>query len=108
MPETPRDYEAELRAIMNALAESVAEASDADVLQETREAGDDPRATADRVRNVLKRAAKNYEQRQSRAFQSEQTDRLLFEYESDTVIPLELALAKKSLRQLCESEAKAK
>jgi hypothetical protein len=67
MPETPRDYEAELRAIMDALAESVAEASDEDVLREAREAGEDPRTTADRVRNVLKRAAKDFEQRRLRA-----------------------------------------
>ena len=67
MPETPRDYEAELRAIMEALAESVAEASDEDLLREACEAGDDLRATADRVRGVLKRAAKDFEQQDLRA-----------------------------------------
>ncbi len=66
MPEKPRDYEAELRAIMDALAESVAEASDEDLLAEAREAGEDPRRTAARVRNVLMRAAKDYEQRRLR------------------------------------------
>src|SRR5882672_3748114 len=74
--ETPRDYEAELRAIMEALAESVAEASDEDLLREVREAGDDPRATADRVRNVLKRAAKDFEQRRLRAAEKAHAERV--------------------------------
>src|SRR2546427_750672 len=50
MPSVPRDYEAELRAVMDALAESVAEASDEGVLEETRAAGEDPRGVADRGR----------------------------------------------------------
>ncbi len=66
MPETPRDYEAEFLAIMNALAESVAEASDEDLLTEAREMGEDPRATAARVRDVLKQGAKDYAQRRLR------------------------------------------
>jgi hypothetical protein len=63
MAEKPRDYEAELRAIMDALAESVAEASDADLLGEAREAGEDPARSAERVRAVLRRAAKDHDQR---------------------------------------------
>src|SRR5438046_5909956 len=66
MPERPRDDEAELRAIMEALAESVAEASDEEILRETREAAEDPRVIADRVRDVLRRAAKDFEQRRLR------------------------------------------
>jgi hypothetical protein len=66
MPETPRDYEAEFLAIMNALAESVAEASDDDVLNEAHEMGEDPRTTAARVRDVLKQGAKDYAQRRLR------------------------------------------
>jgi len=107
MPETPRDYEAELRAIMEALGESVAEASNEDVLREARDAGEAPRVIADRVRNVLKRAARNYEERQLGGLSSELTNRLAPEDESDIVATLELAFANKSLRQLCESEAKA-
>ncbi|MEK7743131.1 MAG: hypothetical protein AAB578_01975, partial [Elusimicrobiota bacterium] len=38
MPEKPRDYEAELRALMDAMAESAAEASDEEILNEVREA----------------------------------------------------------------------
>ena len=69
MAEKPRDYEAELLAIMNALAESVADASDADVLAEDREAGEDPGRTAARVHALLGRAAKDYEQRRLREAQ---------------------------------------
>lgn len=76
MPETPRDYEAELRAIMDALAESMAEASDEDVLREAREVGEDPRTTGDRVRNVLKRAAKDFEQRRLRAAEKTHAERV--------------------------------
>lgn len=69
MPEKPRDYEAELRAIMDALAESVADASDEDILAEAREAGEDPARTAARIRTVLRRAAKDYEQKPLREAQ---------------------------------------
>jgi hypothetical protein len=51
-----RDYDAELLAVMTALAESVAEASDADILAEARDAGEDPGQTAARVRALLERA----------------------------------------------------
>lgn len=76
MAEKPRDYEAELRAIMDALAESVVEASDPDILAEAREAGEDPARTADRVRAVLRRAAKDYEQRRLREAQKAYEERL--------------------------------
>jgi hypothetical protein len=51
--------EAELRAIMDALAESVAEASDEDILAEAREAGEDPARAAARIRAVLRRVVKD-------------------------------------------------
>lgn len=76
MAEKPRDYEAELRAIMDALAESVAGAADADILVEAREAGEDPARTAERVRAVLSRAAKDYEQRLLREAQKAYEERL--------------------------------
>lgn len=62
---------------------------------------------ADRVRNALKRAVRNYEERQLGRPNFQHTNRLAFEAESDIVATLELAFANKSLRQLCESEAKA-
>jgi hypothetical protein len=52
-----RDYEAELRVILDAVAESVLDASDADILDEAREAGEDPAHIAARVREILRRAA---------------------------------------------------
>jgi hypothetical protein len=76
MAEKPRDYEGELRAIMDALAESVAEASDADLLAEAREAGEDPARTAERVRAVLRRAAKAYDQRRLREAQRAYEERV--------------------------------
>jgi hypothetical protein len=63
MPEKPRDYEAELRALMEALAESVAGAPDEEIINETREGGEDPSAAAEEVRAVLRNAVKAYEQR---------------------------------------------
>lgn len=66
MPEKQRDYEAELRTIMDALAESVANASDDEVIAEAREAGKDPARVAERVREILKRAVIAFEQRRLR------------------------------------------
>lgn len=54
---------------MFALAESVAETSDEEILEETREQGEDPRAAASHVRNVLFSAAKDYQQRHLREAQ---------------------------------------
>jgi hypothetical protein len=67
MPEKPHDYEAELRAMMDALAESAAQASDKEILAEVRESGEDPEAVAARVRGILKTAVTSYEQRRLRA-----------------------------------------
>jgi hypothetical protein len=107
MSETPRDYEAELWATMGALGESLAEAPNEDVLQGARDTGEDPRAIADRVRNVLRHAVRNHEERQLSKLNFQHTKGLASEAESDIVATLELAFASKSLRQLCESEEKA-
>lgn len=66
MPKKPESYEEELEAIMFALAESVAEASDEEILEETRSQGEDPTEAVGRVRNVLLNAAKAYRQRRLR------------------------------------------
>lgn len=63
MAKKPRDYETELRALMEALAESVVAATDEELINETREAGEDPTAAAEEVRAVLRNAVKAYEQR---------------------------------------------
>lgn len=76
MAEKQRDYEAELLAIMNALAESVAEAPDSDVLAEARDAGEDPGQTATRVRALLRRAVKDHEQRRLRQAQKDYDERV--------------------------------
>jgi plasmid maintenance system killer protein len=107
MPEKPRDYETELWTIMDALSESLAEASDEDVFLEVRNGKESPHTAANRVRNVLKHAAQNDEQRRLRGPLSGQTNRFVLEAESDTVAELELSFATKSLRLLCESEASA-
>lgn len=106
MSESHRDHEGELRAIMNALAESVSEASDEDVVQETSDEGKNPRAIADRIRTVLRRAATEHRD-VVRPAARQQPNRLPPEAESNIVPPVELAFATKSLRQLCETRAKA-
>lgn len=63
VPKKPQSYEKELQAIMYALAESVAEASDEDILTETQEEGENPEVAAERVRNVLLGAVKDFRQR---------------------------------------------
>ncbi len=71
MSKKPQNYEEELRAIMNALAESVAEASDEEILEETRAQGEDPTEAAGRVRNLLVNAATTYRQRRLREAQQQ-------------------------------------
>ena len=100
------DYEAELRAIMEALAESVVEASDEDLLQEISEEGRNAGAIANRVRTVLKRAATDHRRLFDRAPRP-QSNRLLLEAESNIVPAVELAFATKSVRNLCESKVQA-
>ena len=56
---------------MNALAESVAEASDEEILEEARAQGEDPAESAGRVRNVLLDTAKAYLQRRLREAQQQ-------------------------------------
>lgn len=63
MPAKPQNYEKELQAIMYALAESVTEASDEDILTETQEEGENPEVIAERARNVLLGAVKDFRQR---------------------------------------------
>jgi hypothetical protein len=52
-----------LQAVNNALAESVAETSDAEILMELREAGESPADAAERVRLLLRNTAKTFRQR---------------------------------------------
>ena len=48
-----KDYERRLRAIMNGVAESYAEASDEDLLQEARSAGVDVETSAERLKATM-------------------------------------------------------
>jgi len=63
VPQKPQSYEEELAAIMNTLAETVAEASDEDILSEIQEEGENPTEAAEHVRNVLLNATRTYRQR---------------------------------------------
>lgn len=76
MPEQRRNYEDELRTVFYALAESIAELSDAEMMAEARESGDDPEASAARVRGVLLNAAKAYQQRHLREAQKRYEERI--------------------------------
>jgi len=58
------DYERQLQAITDALSESVAEATDAEILAETREEGQEPESVANRVRNFLLSTSKTFLQRE--------------------------------------------
>jgi len=106
MPETPRDYDGELQAIMGALAESVGGASDEDIVQETRKEGENVRAIADHVRIVLKRAATGHREL-GRGATRLQLNHLPPEVGSNIVATVELAFETKSVRRLCESRVQA-
>lgn len=72
-----RDYDEELARIMNGLAESTLEISDAELDEELREEGDAPERVADEVRGVLRRAVKAHRQRDLIAAQKKYEERLL-------------------------------
>jgi hypothetical protein len=53
----------QLAAILDALAESLLEASDEHILEEAAEAGEDIKETETRVKNVFRRAAKSFKKK---------------------------------------------
>ncbi len=63
MPKRPQDYRGELREVMNALAEAVAEASAEEILAEAQEAGLDLEAEAESVRAILRRSVEKFRKR---------------------------------------------
>ncbi len=54
--------EDELVRIMDAVAESALKESDAEILEEVRQQGQDPKQAAEQVRNILRQAVKSYRQ----------------------------------------------
>jgi predicted transcriptional regulator len=63
MTDKPRNYNEELANIMNAMAESTLDMTDEEVEAEIREEGRDPDAVAERVRDVVREALKDCQQR---------------------------------------------
>jgi hypothetical protein len=63
VPKKLQSDEKELQAIMDALAESVAEAPDEEILTEVQEEGKNPEEVAKHVKNVLQGAVKAFRQR---------------------------------------------
>ncbi len=59
----PKNYEKELKAIMDALADSAIEATDQEVLEDVRQQGWEPKILANEVRKNLLDAVKNYQKR---------------------------------------------
>lgn len=59
----PKNYEKELKAIMDALADSAIEATDQEVLEDVRHQGLEPDTLANEVRKNLLNAVKNYQKR---------------------------------------------
>lgn len=59
-----RNYTREWSNICNALAESVMEMSDEEVAAEAAESGEDLKAEAERVREILRQAVKAHREKQ--------------------------------------------
>ena len=76
MSKQPETHEKELRAIMDALAESIAQASDEEILDEVREEGDNPEIAAEHLRSRLRATAKAYQQQKLRAAQQQYDARI--------------------------------
>lgn len=66
-----RDYRDELRSLTDTLAESVLEASDAEVVDEVRAGGRDPDEEAERVRGILFRAVSAHKRQTLRGAREE-------------------------------------
>ena len=69
MSQSSRNHEAELASVMNTLAESVAELSDAEVFEEVRLDGLSPEHEAAEIKALLKNTVKNFQQRRLREAQ---------------------------------------
>ena len=76
MSKQPETHEKELRAIMYALAESIAQASDEEILDEVREEGDNPEIAAEHLRSRLRDTAKAYQQQKLRAAEQQYDARI--------------------------------
>ena len=63
MADKPRDYNQELASVMNAMAESTLDLTDEEIESEIIEDGGNPDAVAERVRDVLRQAIKDCQQR---------------------------------------------
>ena len=61
MSRKARDYEKELGAIMDSLAESVADSSDEELVTDARQQGQNPDAAASQIRNMLLGAVDRFE-----------------------------------------------
>lgn len=57
-----RDDDRKRRAIYNAIADSIMEMGEEEILAEAREAGEDPARTAERLRHIFRAADREYEQ----------------------------------------------
>jgi len=83
----PEAHEKELRAIMYAMAESVAEAADEEILAEAGEEGNDPGTAAEQIRNMLRNAFKAYQQRKLREAQQQYGHRVAAMREKTYALP---------------------
>jgi DNA-binding ferritin-like protein (Dps family) len=83
MPNKPRNYKREFEAVMDALAQSIENASDEEILQDAIAAGENPEADARNLKDILLKSiqdsrqqrlrdARNSYQTAVRTFQSEQ------------------------------------
>lgn len=88
MSKQPETREKELRAIMYALAESVAEAADEEILAEASEEGNDPGTAAEQIRNLLRNAVKAYQQRKLREAQQQYEHRVAAMREKTYALPV--------------------
>lgn len=63
-----RDYEAELEAVMNAIADSVFDLDDAEIIEEVRTEGIDPERRAEEIRTLLLKTVEDFKRRRLAAW----------------------------------------
>lgn len=87
MPDERDDDDKELAAVWDALAETVAESSDQEILAQAREEGSDVRATANDVRIILKRAVMAHQQAKLREAEESYKKRIVEIYQTQQTLP---------------------
>jgi hypothetical protein len=87
MSDKEKNYKEGLAHFINTLAESTLDLSDEEITEEIREEGDDPKEAVDRVRNILRKAVKDHQQKRLREAQERYEARIAAMNDEESFLP---------------------